>query len=88
MTKKLFCVETREVWIQPVYILAESHNDARRRVQDGEGAQHQNGFELSHVTNPEYGWPANEVQDEGTIKFFTKLLRLREDEIDQPDAAQ
>jgi len=85
VTKKLFCVETREVWIQPVYILAGSHEDARKRVQDGEGAQHANGFEYSHTMGPEYsGWPTNEVQDEKDIKFFTELLQ-REEDVDALD---
>ena len=79
MSKKLFCVETREVWTQPVYVLAESHEDARKRVQDGEGVQHESGFEFSHTMGPEYsGWPTHEVQEEKDIKFFTELLQQHE----------
>lgn len=88
MTKKLFCVEVREVWIQPTYVLAESHEDARERVQGGEGQQNENGFEFSHTRGPEYGWPTHEVQDEKDIKFFTELLQREEgvDVLDEHEA--
>jgi len=49
-----YIVEVREVWVQPVEVEASSEEEAKKKVQQGEGTALEDRFEFSHTLDPEY----------------------------------
>jgi len=81
VAKKLFLVAIREVWVQPVYILASSHEEAIRLVEKGEGVTDQTHFEYSHTGGTD---GAHEVENEDDIEYWTGVIgEAREAEADE-----
>ena len=74
MTDKLYQVDSREVWIQRTYILAETSQQAVELVREGGGVQGESGssFEYSHTLD---GRVAAMVHDRQDIKFFVEFLQ-------------
>ena len=55
-----YIVEVKEVWTQPVEIEASSSEEAKKKVQQGEGTVLEDRFEFSHTLDPEY-WGVEEA---------------------------
>ena len=56
---KKFIVLTREVWIQPVEVEAESKEDAIKRVADVQGHPTEDAFGYSHLLGVDH-WTVTE----------------------------
>ena len=54
-----YIVEVKEVWVQPVEVEASSPEEAKRKVQQGEGTALEDRFEFSHTLDPEH-WGVEE----------------------------
>ena len=52
-TKKMFQVNRLEVYIQPVWVEAESADEAREKVEDGEGEVKEDMLEYSFTGDTE-----------------------------------
>lgn len=58
---KKYIVHTREVWVQPVEIEAETAKEALERVHNAEGNAIEDRFEYSHMLDET--WPVEEVKE-------------------------
>lgn len=80
MSKKLIRVDVKEVWTQPTYVLADSLEDAIKRVESGEGVQEPDGLEYSFTLDSDRGWSAEEIQDPSDVAFWTEIIEEADDD--------